>query len=182
VQCTHILDEISATEVTIQDHQAAPTGTLRLNLPVTFGEIVIAPHLWKFLLQYPKLKPDLIMVDHYIDLVKEGVDCAIRVGPLSDSNLIAKKIGSFNRIAVATPEYLAKHGEPNSLNDLKDHDCIVFSLLSTRNDWQFAGPHGPESFQATQCQQSSINARCSTGTSRYRCDTDLANRRAFKKR
>ena len=90
---------------------------------------------------------ELIMVDHYIDLVKEGVDCAIRVGPLSDSSLIARKIGSFQRVTVATPEYLAEHGEPKSLNELKHHDCIVFTLLPTRNDWQFTGPNGPASIR-----------------------------------
>lgn len=147
VQCTHILDELSATEATIRDHQSVPSGTLRINMPVTFGEIEIMPHIWKFLSQYTELKLDLIMVDHYIDLVKEGVDCAIRVGPLTDSSLIARKIGSFKRITVATPEYLARHGEPGSISDLKDHDCIVFTLLTTRNDWQFTGPNGTESIQ-----------------------------------
>jgi len=147
VQCTHILDELSATQATIRDHQLVPSGTLRINLPVTFGEVEIVPHIWKFLSQYPELNLDLIMVDHYVDLVKEGVDCAIRVGPLTDSSLIARKIGSFQRITVATPEYLAKFGEPNNLSDLKDHDCIVFTLLTTRDDWQFTGPKGPESIQ-----------------------------------
>lgn len=147
VQCTHILDEISATETTIRDHQSIPSGTLRINMPVTFGEVELIPHLWKFQSQYPELKLDLIMVDHYIDLVKEGVDCAIRVGPLSDSSLIARKIGSFQRITVATPKYLAEHGEPNSLNDLKAHNCIVFTLLTRGNDWQFNGPNGPESIR-----------------------------------
>lgn len=147
VQCTHILDELSATETTIRDHHSVPSGTLRINMPVTFGEIEIMPHIWKFQSQYPELKLDVIMVDHYIDLVKEGVDCAIRVGPLADSSLIARKIGSFQRITVATPEYLAEHGEPNSLNELKDHNCIVFTLLTSRNDWRFTGPKGPESIQ-----------------------------------
>jgi len=165
VQCTHILDELSATEATIRDHQSVPSGTLRINLPVTFGEIEIMPHIWKFLSQYPELKLELIMVDHYIDLIKEGVDCAIRVGPLTDSSLIARKIGSFQRITVATPEYLAKHGEPKNLNDLKDHDCIVFTLLTTRNDWQFTGPKGPETIQ--------VNGRLSVNNPRMMCDAVL---------
>ncbi len=147
VSCTHILDEISAIETTIRDHQSVPSGTLRINMPVTFGEVELIPHLWKFQSKYPSLKLDLMLVDHYIDLVKEGVDCAIRVGPLTDSSLIAKKIGSFQRITVATPDYLARHGEPESITDLKDHNCIVFTLLTTQNDWQFNGPNGPESVQ-----------------------------------
>lgn len=142
VQCTHILDELSYTEATIRDHQSVPTGTLRINMPVTFGEIEIIPHIWRFLSLYPQLKLDLIMDDHYIDLVKEGVDCAIRVGPLPNSSLIARKIGGFQRITVATEKYLAQQGEPVTIDDLKTHDCIVFTSLMTGNDWQFAGPEG----------------------------------------
>jgi len=143
-RCVHILDELHETESTLCNQQSQPTGTLRINTPVTFGELNIVPHLWQFLLEYPDLKVDLIMDDHYVDLVKEGVDMAIRVGPMTDSSLISRKIGDSPRVAVASPDYLAANGEPGTLQDLKAHNCIVYMLLTTLNEWHFTGPHGKE--------------------------------------
>lgn len=146
-RCVHILDELQETELSLRTQQSQPTGTLRINTPVTFGELNIVPHLWAFLLEYPDLKVDLIMDDHYVDLVKEGVDMAIRVGPMADSSLISRKIGDSPRVAVASPDYLATNGVPNTLQDLKTHNCIVYMLLTTLNEWHFMGPHGKESIR-----------------------------------
>jgi len=143
-RCVHIVDELIETESLMRNQQSKPTGILRINTPVTFGELHIVPYLWKFLEDYPDLKLDLIMDDHYVDLVKDGVDVAIRIGPLSDSNLIAQKIGNSPRVAVASPDYLLEHGEPVSLKDLEKHACIVYTLLTTRSDWHFTGPQGKE--------------------------------------
>jgi len=143
--CVQILDDLLETESTLRNQQSLPTGTLRINTPVTFGELNIVPYLWQFLADYPDLKIDLIMDDHYVDLVKEGVDVAIRAGVLTDSSLIARKICDIPRVIVASPEYLAANGEPESLQDLKNHKCIVYTLLSTRNEWHFTGPKGRES-------------------------------------
>ena len=144
-RCIHILDELIETESALRNQQLLPTGTLRINTPVTFGELCIMPHLWQFLDQYPDLNIDLIMNDHYADLVKGGVDLAIRVGPMSDSNLIARKIGDSPRVTVASPEYLEANGVPENLQDLNNHNCIVYTLLTTRNQWHFNGPDGNES-------------------------------------
>ena len=143
-QCTHILDELIETESIMRNQQSRPTGTLRINTPVTFGELDIVPHVWSFLANYPELNIELIMDDHYVDLVKEGVDMAVRVGPMTDSSLIARKIGDSPRVTVASPDYLAEHGEPKTLQDLKSHSCIVYTLLTTRNEWHFMGPKGKE--------------------------------------
>jgi len=80
-------------------------------------------------------------------LVKEGVDMAIRVGPLTDSSLIARKIGDSPRVTVASPDYLAMNGEPEILKDLSTHKCIVYTLLKTRDEWHFSGPNGNESIR-----------------------------------
>jgi len=146
-RCVHILDELHETESTLRSQQSQPTGTLRINTPVTYGELNIVPHLWQFLLEYPDLKIDLIMDDHYVDLVKEGVDMAIRVGPMTDSSLISRKIGASPRVTVASPGYLKTYGEPDTLQDLKKHNCIVYMLLTTLNEWHFTGPDGGESIR-----------------------------------
>lgn len=144
-QCTRFLDELTETEAMVRNQQSLPTGTLRINTPVTFGELNIVPHVWSFLEDYPELNIDIIMDDHYVDLVKEGVDMAVRVGPMTDSSLIVRKIGDSPRVTVASPNYLAEHGEPKTLQELGSHACIVYTLLTTRNEWHFAGPNGKES-------------------------------------
>ena len=146
-RCIHILDELLETESILRNHQTLPTGTLRINTPVTFGELCIMPHIWEFLAKYPDLNIDVIMDDHYVDLVKGGVDLAIRVGPMTDSNLIARKIGDSPRVTVASPAYIATNGEPTTLQDLKNHNCIVYTLLTTRNEWHFSGPDGKQSIR-----------------------------------
>jgi len=144
-RCIHILDELLETESILRNQQSLPTGTLRINTPVTFGELCIMPHIWEFLAEYPDLNIDLIMDDHYVDLVKGGVDLAIRVGPMTDSNLIARSIGDSPRVTVASPGYIATNGEPENLQGLKNHNCIVYTLLTTRNEWHFSGPDGKQS-------------------------------------
>ncbi len=145
--CINILDQLNETESLLQNQESLATGTLRINTPVTFGEICIVPHLWQFRTEFPDIKIDLIMDDHYVDLVKNGVDLAIRVGPMADSSLVAKKIGDSPRVTVASSDYLDKHGEPETLLDLTDHDCIVYTLLTTRNEWYYTGPNGKESIR-----------------------------------
>ncbi len=146
-RCVFILDELNETESSIRDQQSTPSGTLRINTPITFGELKIVPHLWKFLENQPELNIELIMDDHYVDLVKDGVDVAIRIGPLADSNLIAQHIGDSPRVTVASLDYIERQGEPETLQDLNVHNCIVYSLLTTGNEWHYSGPRGKETIR-----------------------------------
>ena len=143
-RCCRILDEIAETEAELGNQRTLPTGMLRVNIPIAAGRIKILPCLWEFITKYPDLKIDTIFDDSYIDLVKEGVDVAIRIGELSDSSLVARKIGMVPRYIVASPAYLKKHGEPKELKDLEQHNCLVYNLLSTRNEWHFDGIHGKQ--------------------------------------
>lgn len=144
-QCVHLLDELAETEAGLRRQQSSPAGLLRVNIPIVFGRLEILPRLWSFLERYPELRMELIMEDRAIDLVKEGVDLAIRVGRLNDDAMfVAQKIGDSPRVTVASPDYLARRGEPLTLRDLARHDCIVYSLLRTGNEWHFTGPRGKE--------------------------------------
>lgn len=143
-RCSELLSDLEELESSVGQSRSEPTGTLRVNIPVTFGRMYLLPILWEFMSQYPDLKIDLVMDDGYVDLVKDGVDLAIRVGPLPDSSLIARKIGDSPRVTVASPDYLAEHGEPKTLTDLEDHSCIVYTFLTTRNEWHFNGASGEE--------------------------------------
>ncbi|RDH84106.1 MAG: LysR family transcriptional regulator [endosymbiont of Galathealinum brachiosum] len=142
--CCRILEDIAEAEASVGQSQSEPTGTLRISATEPFGKIYIVPFLWDFLNQYPKLKMDLILENRYVDLVKEGVDVAIRVGPMKDSSLIARKIGNSPRVTVASPEYLSTRGEPEKPSDLTDHDCITYSLSNATTEWVFKGPEKTE--------------------------------------
>jgi DNA-binding transcriptional LysR family regulator len=91
---------------------------------------------------YSELVIELSLNDRYIDLVEEGVDVAVRVGRLPDSNLIARPLGVAHRVLVATPKYLAAHGMPSSPEDLARHNCLLYAYLSSGNEWAFHGPRG----------------------------------------
>jgi DNA-binding transcriptional LysR family regulator len=136
-RCCQILDELADTEAEIQQQQAMVTGTLRVNMPIAAGRMKILPRLWSFSEQYPDLKLYIHLDDNYVDLVKEGVDVAIRIGVLTDSSLVARKLGTIPRYTVASPAYLEKYGEPHSIEELKQRDCLVYSLLVTQNEWHF---------------------------------------------
>ena len=142
-RCKRILAELDEAEQAAAQMQASPAGLLRAGTPVAFGRLHVLPLVPAFLERYPKLKLDLVMNDRFIDLVEEGVDLAIRVGKLSDMSLIARHLGHSRRVTVATPGYLKRHGTPHALEELREHNCIVYSGLTTIDEWHFEGPGGP---------------------------------------
>lgn len=135
--CKRILDDLAEAEASVGKQQAELTGALRINIPISFGRLELLPVLWLFMKRYPAINLDIVMDDHYVDLVKEGIDLAIRIGPLFDSSLVARKLGCYQRVTVASQSYIDKFGEPTTIEDLKQHSCIVFTLLTTGNNWQY---------------------------------------------
>jgi len=146
-RCCQILDELVDAEADVQAQQSKPSGLLRITMPIGAGRIKILPILWQFQKDYPDLKLNINLDDSYMDMLKEGIDVAIRIGELNDSTLIARKLGTIPRYTVASPAYLEQNGEPQNLTDLHQHNCIVYSLLSTQNTWHFHGPNGKEKIQ-----------------------------------
>ncbi len=143
--CVRILNDFQEAEASVGKGRILPTGTLRISSTTPFGRIFVLPGLNDFLDKYPDINIDYIMEDRYIDLVKEGVDLAIRIGPLEDSSLIARKIGSSKRVIAASPDYLLKHGFPKKPADLQQHNCLLYSQLKTQREWFFrSSQHGEE--------------------------------------
>ena len=142
--CAQILNDLKEAESAIGRGQALVTGTLRVSSTATFGRLFILPFLWDFMSEHPQIKVDMILEDRYVDLVKEGVDMAIRVGPLLDSNMVAQKIGESERVIVVSQKYIDKNGEPQTLADLKNFDCITYSLQNSPHEWVFETPSGIE--------------------------------------
>jgi DNA-binding transcriptional LysR family regulator len=112
-------------------------GTLRVALSGAFGIREVIPRLPGFVAQHPKLGIELLMSDRTEDLIAEGADIALRLGPLADSGFGARLLGKAPRVAVASPTYLARRGTPHSPTDLARHDCILGPGLSGRTGWSF---------------------------------------------
>jgi len=110
---------------------------LRISTSASFGRTCILPYLNEFFNAYPDINIDLLFDDDYIDLVKEGIDLAIRIGPLEDSTLIARKIGSSPRVVLDSPEYLVRYGRPKTPADLAKPICLLYSLQKTPDLWYF---------------------------------------------
>ena len=164
--CIRILNDFQEAEASIGKGKIDPTGTLRISTSAAFGRTYILPFLNEFLSTYPDIKIDLMFGDKYTDLVKEGIDLAIRIGPLEDSSLIAKKIGSSPRIVVASPEYLVKHGRPKKPADLIKHSCLFYSLQKSPDLWYFnSTQEGDESIR--------VNGRVKASSPDAVCDATL---------
>ncbi len=136
----HSADIVSRTEVALselREYQNQPTGTLRISCPVDFGTQHLVPVIKQVRALYPLLKIDLLLEDRVINMVEDGVDLAIRIGWLQESNLVAKKICETPVIVFASPEYLAQKGIPNTPQDLQQHDWVSLSLFSSPLTWQF---------------------------------------------
>ena len=131
-----IIDAIAEAESNARGNDT-PHGLLRVTCPTVLGRSHILPQVKAILARYPELEIDLQIVDRYIDLVEEGIDVAIRVGILKDSALKSRRIGTAERLCVASREYLAAHATPNHPKDLRSHNCILYTLSSAGSTWSF---------------------------------------------
>jgi DNA-binding transcriptional LysR family regulator len=135
--CARIIAEAEEAELAVTRLQTVPRGTLRISAPVSFGVQHLAPAIAEFLGHWPDLTVDMVLNDRLVDLVEEGYDMAIRIGRLADSSLIAKRLCPMPVTIVASPGYLAGHPAPLVPHDLTQHNCLLYSLLSTGDTWHF---------------------------------------------
>jgi DNA-binding transcriptional LysR family regulator len=140
--CRHILNAVEEADGAVGRRQATPSGLIRAGCPVAFGRLHVAPRMRRFLDRYPELRVELVMSDQFGDLVEQGVDVTIRIGDLADASLIARLVGVTRRVTIGSPEYFARMGEPRTPHDLVRHNCLVYTRLSTGNEWHFNGPSG----------------------------------------
>lgn len=131
--CRGVLDALDAAEQAITNLQSKPQGKIKLTAPVTYGEQQILPLVNNFMELYGDVEVAANLTNQQVDLIEEGYDLAIRLGKLSDSSLIAKKLGTRTHYVCASPAYLEKYGVPHSLSELNQHSC----LLGTLDYWHF---------------------------------------------
>lgn len=136
---TGILDSIEEAESYVAALNHKVGGLLRVTAPVNFASVHIAPYLPEFLKRYPDLSIEFILRDEMVDIVGESIDLAIRIAELNDSSLVARKLAPCRRIMCATPEYLERHGAPQTLDDLQNHVCLT---AGHRGLWKLMGPKG----------------------------------------
>lgn len=131
-----ILDAVDESESSFRNN-VEPSGLLRVACPTALAHAFVMPHIQTFLERHPRLTLDLQLNDRYVDLVNEGTELAIRIGNLEDSALRSRRLGIYSRVFVASKDYLAKRGTPQTPDDLRDHDCIIYTLLSSGATWRF---------------------------------------------
>ena len=132
-----ILADIEEAEGSAQAERTQPTGRLVISAPLGFGRRHVSPLLSTYLKRYPDVSAELRLSDRMINLVEEGVDAAVRIGHLADSSLVARAVGDMRRMVVASPDYLAQHGEPAAPAQLAAHQTVHFGALSVAPDWRF---------------------------------------------
>jgi hypothetical protein len=139
---SQILIDLEAAEQSVSHLQITPRGQLKISAPMSFGFLHLAPALPDFLAAYPELTVDVMMSDRFVDLVEEGFDLAVRIGSLAESSMIAKKLSPIRRVICASPDYLARHGTPQTPQDLSNHQCLYNSNLPSGYEWRFQMPDG----------------------------------------
>ncbi|MDG2520986.1 LysR family transcriptional regulator [Caulobacter segnis] len=122
---------------------AVPRGRVRVNCNIPFGHHYLLPLVPRFLAAYPEVQLDITLIDHVVvDLMQERADVAIRTGPLRESQLIARKLGTSRLSVVASPDYLARHGTPKTLAELEEHNLLAFNFSRILSGWPFLDGEG----------------------------------------
>lgn len=130
-RCLRVIADVEETENLFRQEKAGPSGQLRIDVPGRIGRLIVAPALPDFLARFPGIDIALGVTDRAIDLIGDGVDCALRVGPLPDSGMIARSLGELDLINVASPDYLCRHGTPRTPEDLAAHQAVNYASPST---------------------------------------------------
>ena len=132
-----VLDELDLAEAATTASDRAPHGVLAVTAPVMFGSLHVRPLVDAYLAAHADVRVRLLLLDRVVNLVDEGIDVAVRIAHLPDSALIATQVGAVRRVAVASPDYLARHGKPKKPADLASHRCISSIGLTPSETWTF---------------------------------------------
>jgi DNA-binding transcriptional LysR family regulator len=135
--CRRILSELQEAEDSAAGSHAQPRGQLTITAPVLFGELFVTPLMVGFLTQFPDVSINALLVDRVVSVVEEGVDVAVRIGELPDSNQHAIRVGQVRRVIVASPQFLARHGKPTHPQDLAQAQVIATSSIGQQKSWPF---------------------------------------------
>lgn len=138
-RCKQVVTDADWADALADEAHGPPRGRLRINAPVSFGTTRLMPMVTRYLRQHPEVEIELVLSDRFVDLTEEGFEAAFRIGPLSDSSLMARTLAPFRLVACAAPSYLRERGTPAAPSDLAGHECLGYAGASgvTPNDWRF---------------------------------------------
>jgi DNA-binding transcriptional LysR family regulator len=139
------LSALDEAESELTSRSGEPSGLIRVNAPLTFGVLHLAPLWGPFTAANPKVALDITLSDRVVDLVDEGYDLAIRITTMPSSMLVSRKLASTRMVLCASPRYLKRHGKPKHPHELAAHSVISYSYWSTGDEWRFTGSKGPVS-------------------------------------
>jgi len=144
-RCVEILASLEEAERSITQLQAEPRGRLRVNAPMTFGTMHLAPALADFLVQYPDLQVQLTLNDRFVDPIEEGFDVTVRIAkPQEVASLIVHPLTLAPRVLCAAPSYLEANGTPTHLDELRHHSCLHYGQLAVESQWTLIGSEGEQ--------------------------------------
>jgi DNA-binding transcriptional LysR family regulator len=141
-RCARIVSDIASAEQVVTEMQTAPRGLLRVTAPVDFGASYLGPLVAEFVRQYPEITVDVDVADRVVDLIEDAVDLGIRFGPLSESSLVARKLGVVRMRLCASEAYVARRGAPKHPSELAEHDLVAFVPSPRLQTWSLRGPEG----------------------------------------
>ena len=159
-RCKTLLADMDEAEAEITSRSGQATGQLKVNVPVTFGVLHLAPLWAEFMGRHPQVTLDVTLSDRVVDLVEEGYDLAVRIARLPSSSLISRRLASTRMILCASPGYLRAHGAPEALPQIAAHAVLSYSLLATGDTWEFEGPHGPVSIEVSPRMRTNSGDTC----------------------
>ena len=142
-RCRQVLRDIEEMDLSTAREVQQPRGVLRVNAPVVFGTRHLSRFLAEYEGRYPEVAIDLNLTDRFIDLVEEGADLAVRIGTLTESTLVARRLCPIRLVLCASPAYLERHGQPRTPDDLAGHNCLGYTYTRGGAEWEFSGPDGP---------------------------------------
>ena len=144
-RCVAILADLAEAELAVSQVHDEPKGNLRINAPMSFGTLHLAPAIAEFAAQYPELRIQLTLEDRFINPIEEGFDLTVRIShPPEAAGLIVHAIAPVPLLLCASPDYLAEHGLPQQPSELRNHSCLHYGYLSTNNQWKLTNAAGNE--------------------------------------
>ena len=136
-RCVRLLADLEETESVFTEASLKPKGKLRVDMQATLAHEIVLPELAAFCERYPELDLDIGFGDRPVDMVREGFDCVLRAGTPKDSTMVARRLADMAQVTCASRAYLDRHGEPRTLEDLKDHWAVNYTLAATGRAWPF---------------------------------------------
>ena len=155
-----LLSGVAEAEAELTSRSVNASGLLRINAPVTFGILHLAPLWGVFRGLHPKVQLDVTLADRVVDLVEEGYDMAIRIATLPSSTLISKRLASTRVVLCASPQYLQTHGTPVHPAELGEHVVMAYHYWASGDEWRFDGPQGPVSVVTQPCLRTNSGDTC----------------------